>query len=179
MDEVKKRLIQFVDYKEISNRKFARIISASPNILSTGSSLGSEILVKISTNYRELNMDWVLTGRGEMLVKKGRKNKSEDDETLLQTLADDGGEPYTKTKEIKILPLFSEAVSTIVTLKAGSDAAVNQQLLSSIWVVLQVLLTEQAEANAERLGISVEEAKALINEKLKDAGAVLSAGMGS
>jgi hypothetical protein len=182
MNIVKTRLLQFVGYKEISNRKFAEKIAASPNILSTKSALGSDILVQIGIKYPELNMDWVINGRGQMLYREGNATgktneidkTGEAEEPPVRILADDG-EPYTKTTSINILPLFSKKPATVIKLTQDAFAALTRQLPLTNHLYLQVLLGQQAEADAARLGISIDEAKALIQAKVGQAGEGLRA----
>ncbi len=177
MNSVKARLLQYIGYKGISNRKFAKAIAASPNILSTKSALGSDILVQISIKFTELNMDWVIAGRGEMLFKEGSKtsrtnisdNTADADGLPVRILADDG-ESYIKTQSINILPLFNKKPATVITLTQDAFEKLTRRLPLSNHLYLQVLLGRQAEADAARLGISVEEAKNLIAARVDEAG---------
>lgn len=100
MNAVKKRIIQFIDSQGISNRKFCIKISVSHVYFSTDNAVGSDVLEKIFIAYPELNMDWVVTGRGEMYNKPERNLTLNDDrevyktdkdlliETLKKTIAD-------------------------------------------------------------------------------------------
>jgi repressor LexA len=67
---IKERVIQFVDYKRIKKEDFFKIsdISAS-NFKGKGaeSELGGDKVVKILTSYPEINPEWLLIGKGEML----------------------------------------------------------------------------------------------------------------
>ncbi len=168
MNAVKERLMQFIESKGFSNRAFAKMISTSPNILSTASALGSDILIKISINFPNLNIDWVVTGRGEMLYRElPAPNRSDKEEEL--SLAQEDAGPYEKKQATSILPLFEEDPALSVNVAAGNTGGVNHQLLITNYLFLRVLLREQAGANAERQGISVEEARAQLTEKLKEA----------
>lgn len=69
MIKAKDRIVQFIDYKRLSKRKFCEEISVSHTIFNSVSSLGSDKLEIISNKYPELNMDWVITGRGKMVSK--------------------------------------------------------------------------------------------------------------
>lgn len=75
MKTIKERILEFIDYKVISNREFCKKIKVSPNTFSTKSALGSDILIKINNEHPELNMDWVVTGRGNMLYVPTRKER--------------------------------------------------------------------------------------------------------
>ena len=67
--KTKERIVQFIDFKGISKRKFCEKISLSHTIFNKKSALGSDKLELIAMQYLELNMDWVITGRDEMLYK--------------------------------------------------------------------------------------------------------------
>ena len=45
-------------------------ISVSEKYFSSKSAVNSDVLEKIAVEFPELNMDWVITGRGEMLYKE-------------------------------------------------------------------------------------------------------------
>ncbi|MES2773409.1 MAG: helix-turn-helix transcriptional regulator [Bacteroidota bacterium] len=64
----KSRLKEFLKNQGISGRTFSEKIGASENYFNNSKTLGSEYLEKIHEVYPVLNMDWVITGRGEMLV---------------------------------------------------------------------------------------------------------------
>lgn len=72
-----KRLKQFIDYKGYNEarkgkslRNFYDQIGVANNSIVEGRNIGINILDKIFDKYPELNMDWVITGRGEMLYKE-------------------------------------------------------------------------------------------------------------
>lgn len=65
---MKERLMEFIQYKEISNRKFLLKCGLSETYINTltGNPSGDTIK-KIGEAYPELNTDWLLYGEGEML----------------------------------------------------------------------------------------------------------------
>ena len=68
MGGVKERLIQFVSYKRMSKRKFQERISVSNSyIQNISEGIGGEVLNRISKEFPDLNIDWLLTGKGKML----------------------------------------------------------------------------------------------------------------
>jgi hypothetical protein len=67
----KDRVLQFIDLQGLSNRKFSEKILVSPLYFSKKGAMGSDILEKIAATFPDLNMDWILTGRGEMLLSNG------------------------------------------------------------------------------------------------------------
>ena len=70
LDEVKVRLLQFAENQRIPKYDFYKKISvAQSNFGGSGmmSSLSSSKIIDILTIYPELNSDWLLLGKGEML----------------------------------------------------------------------------------------------------------------
>lgn len=61
------RIREFIEFQGISERKFYFETNLSESSFNKIKSVGSENLKKIFHRYPELNMDWVITGRGEML----------------------------------------------------------------------------------------------------------------
>lgn len=66
---VKQRLIEFIRYKGISQRKFEEVIGASNGYINNISKgIGGIKLQKILSAFPELSQRWLLTGEGSMLV---------------------------------------------------------------------------------------------------------------
>lgn len=66
------RISQFVKYLEISESKFGQKLGKDRSFLSTLKQRGgisAETLCEIASVYTNLNMDWLITGRGEMTYK--------------------------------------------------------------------------------------------------------------
>lgn len=68
MNAIKRRLLEFIDFKGISKREFCRNIDASNTFLANQSDMAAEKVVKIITVYPEINLNWLLMGAGNMLV---------------------------------------------------------------------------------------------------------------
>ena len=63
------RLFEYIDFKGISKNKFYLNCGLPDGAFKSIKSVGSENLGKIFLIYPELNFDWVITGRGKMLVE--------------------------------------------------------------------------------------------------------------
>lgn len=64
----KDRLKEFLSYKKIGRNKFeAKLGLANGYMSSKGITITSEVIEKTSSEYPELNLDWLITGKGEML----------------------------------------------------------------------------------------------------------------
>lgn len=72
MENLGDRLKQFIDFKGFSIRGFEQQIKASNGSLSSqikeNKSIGSERLENILNEFPDLNPNWLLTGKGEMLL---------------------------------------------------------------------------------------------------------------
>jgi len=71
----KEKILQYLDFKEISQGKFCRKIGVSNGFLASGKHVGSEKLKAIRDNYVDLNMDWLIYDEGEMIVNKNVFNE--------------------------------------------------------------------------------------------------------
>lgn len=74
------RLYQFAKYQGLSIYKLSKEIGVSNGYLSkqkeSSGSLSSKIIEKIVSVYPQLNLNWLLTGDGEMLVQKQGTNQA-------------------------------------------------------------------------------------------------------
>lgn len=74
---MKERLKQLIDYYGISTNLFSQKIGVSEGairkILTQNTTIRSDTLEKISQNFTEINIDWLITGRGEMLLESPQK----------------------------------------------------------------------------------------------------------
>ena len=74
---VKERLIEYLDFKHISKSDFGRTIGVSSAYVSSiRKSIDDEKVLRISEKYSDLNIDWLLYGKGSMLKSEGIPVKS-------------------------------------------------------------------------------------------------------
>ena len=75
---MKERLRQVIEYLGISTRKFEQEICVSSGkvqrYLSNNIVPSVAFLEQIAVRYAELNLDWLITGRGSMFYKNDGKN---------------------------------------------------------------------------------------------------------
>lgn len=65
---VKERLKEFIRYKNISISEFCRSISVSTGFVSSlATSIQPEKIERITLNYPDLNIEWLLIGKGDMI----------------------------------------------------------------------------------------------------------------
>lgn len=76
---VRGRIKAYLQEKNISQNKFAKAIGVSPafvNNISKG--IGADKLQRITNIFTDLNTDWLLTGKGNMLKGQSVSTNSED-----------------------------------------------------------------------------------------------------
>ena len=86
---IKERLIKIAEYQGVSILNFEKICGLNRgNISNMGenSEIGSEKLSKISETFPEINSEWLLTGKGNML-----KNENENAQTSSQNVVLNAG----------------------------------------------------------------------------------------
>ncbi|MRM85717.1 transcriptional regulator [Riemerella anatipestifer] len=96
------RVVQFIEYKGISKYKFCKDLGFSNKFLDNSSNMGTDKACKILHYFPEINPEWLLTGKGEML--KTHKHYTTE-QSALSTVAEpnDGGyNKYISALEDKI-----------------------------------------------------------------------------
>ncbi len=84
---VKERLIKFLKYKGIGQKKFADKIGVSSGYVNAiRISIQPKTLDKIAMHFPELNTSWLLTGEGEMLRNTDTPSSNENNIELLSKL---------------------------------------------------------------------------------------------
>jgi hypothetical protein len=68
METTKDRLKQYLKYKRMSNLAFEKSVNLSNGYINNMvKGFGVDILFKIAETYPELNIEWIVNGKGEML----------------------------------------------------------------------------------------------------------------
>lgn len=73
---IKERIIQYLDYKGFTKYKFYKKTGFSNGFLDKEGNIGSDKCEKISYEYPDLSLDWLITGEGEMI--KSENNYKEN-----------------------------------------------------------------------------------------------------
>jgi len=88
---VKERIMAFVKSQRISNSEFCRTIGVSNAFISSMRvSLQPDKIESIALNYPQLNVDWLLTGEGQMLKSESTNPTINvmENQTLVEELRD-------------------------------------------------------------------------------------------
>ncbi|TSE08787.1 hypothetical protein [Aquimarina algiphila] len=89
---VKKRLKEYISYKKLAIRQFENSINASNSYVnSISKSIGVDKLESIVENYPDLNLKWLLAGKGSM-IEDTQKVSHEDLEELTKFLYENNSE---------------------------------------------------------------------------------------
>lgn len=83
---VNDKLLQYLDFKGLSQRQFTQSLSMAEGVLRRGKNIGSGYLARIRRNYPDLNLNWVLFDEGEMIIDADSVNEAGENYGLTPTL---------------------------------------------------------------------------------------------
>lgn len=121
--DIKYRIKQVREYYcEGNNEKFAQLLGEQPNTVSNWANRGMNnisVLIKLSDTFKDLNLDWLITGDGEMLKQPEKEVK--------QIYS-----PKVKDKfQIDPVPLYDiDAAANLKTLFENKK----QNIIGMVWV---------------------------------------------
>jgi hypothetical protein len=64
---IRERIIQIIEYKGINKRKFYLETGISNGVLDKKGTYSLDTIEKIITTYSDINLKWLLTGKGKMM----------------------------------------------------------------------------------------------------------------
>jgi hypothetical protein len=91
------RTIQFIEFKGIKKSSFYKNTGLSNGYLDKVKELGADKILSIISFYTELNIEWLITGEGEMLKQEG------NNETLGSLNESNTGHSTNHTKDELIM----------------------------------------------------------------------------
>jgi len=102
--EIRKRILKYIDSKGISKYKFYQEIGVANGFLDKDGAIGSDKCEKISYQYPDLSLEWLITGKGEMLkIEEPASKENPMNEELLRRLFEKDDEIKELKREIKML----------------------------------------------------------------------------
>lgn len=78
----KDKIKQYLDYKGISKNKFYSLTGLSMGFLDSGTSMGADKVKIIINKFPDININWLVLDRGEMIVASGDAVKDHSEELL-------------------------------------------------------------------------------------------------
>lgn len=100
---IRQRVIQYLQYKKISKYQFYKITGLSNGFLDKGDSISSENCVLICSLFTDLNAEWLLLGRGRMLIESEypELNKLENEIQILENVLENVKYIVEENKSLK------------------------------------------------------------------------------
>lgn len=71
---IKNRILQYIDYKNISKYKFYQKTGITRGVLDKESGISEENIAKFIAYSDDIDLNWLLTGKGEMLKTDNENN---------------------------------------------------------------------------------------------------------
>jgi hypothetical protein len=105
---IRERIIQFIDYKGISKYKFYQDTGFSNGFLDKEGAIGSDKCEKISYVYPDINLEWLITGNGEM-INEGPKSYLEKRRSIKSSQKKIGAGKITITAGVPIYDIPIDA----------------------------------------------------------------------
>lgn len=85
---VQERLLKFIEHKGMNKLSFSKSIGRSVSyVTNIVESIGPSSRVVIEQTYPELNMEWLLTGRGEMLINNDSRTRENAEPIIISPQA--------------------------------------------------------------------------------------------
>jgi len=105
------RVKEFIDYKRITRYRFCQMLGFSNKFLDNSSNMGTDKASKILRYFPDLNAEWLLSGKGNMLrldildepskvYDKTAKQNTEEEDTNYKELAEARKETIESLKKI-------------------------------------------------------------------------------
>lgn len=141
------RLSKFIDILGISVRKFELSIAASNGLIrkaiANKTDIQSKWITLIAENYPQLSLDWLLTGKGEMLKNSGEKleNDIKDSNFTTNSFAELTDEQIEKAIEEAVTKKLLEMYESGLIYSAASVKEQQQRIAD--------LLNENAKLRLE------------------------------
>ena len=140
-DQIKVRLLQFAESQKIPKTKFFEQNQlAASNFSGKGaeSALSTDKIVQILTCYPDLNSDWLLLGRGEMLRSLGQNVGNITHGTAVGVNVNGNDISITNNPLVPAMDHLSKSVATLASSNA-SLVAENARLAAELTRLLTLL----------------------------------------
>lgn len=174
---VKERLIAFIEYKGLSKNKFEKVCGFSQRYVSNISvSIQPDKLERISSNYPDLNIGWLITGEGDMILRPSTKNvKTENRSTFIMKDISYALQEYFRSNKVsqddiaKLLGVSQAYVSALLSGKKAFGKKQAQKFAELFGLSPSWLLTGEGEMLRKSFGVECED-----DEREKEKGSVVA-----
>lgn len=111
MNPINERIRQYLDYKGVSRYRAEKDCGMSKNLLGRSSNLSSGYLCKLLDMFPDLSAEWLLRGKGEMLIVEKTQEAEANYAHICKQMADMYEEVRTLRVENAVLKAKKEAVA--------------------------------------------------------------------
>lgn len=80
----KKKIAEYLNIKGISKSKFCLECKFSSGFFKSGDNFGSDKLVIIAENYLDLNLNWLIFDKGNMILNEGVSNELDSKNAIVK-----------------------------------------------------------------------------------------------
>lgn len=120
------RIYEYIDFKGLTTSSFAKKVGVSNGYFTkqkaVNGSIGSKIIEKIVVAFPDINHDWLLFGKGEMLTKEGEA-------AIWKALEPTGPSQVVKQQEeIKLLKDFIEIQNKLIAIQEEQIKELKEKL---------------------------------------------------
>ncbi len=103
---IKNRILQYIDYIGVSKYKFYQDTGITRGVLDKESGISEDNIAKFIAYATEINIEWLLTGTGEMIKRNVQEKSSNEMRTKMRTFSN-------KTKSAKNVTLSKDDEGSI------------------------------------------------------------------
>lgn len=97
---IRDRIIEYLEYKGISKYKFYKETGLSNGFLDKKGSIGADKCEIIYYHYSDLNLEWLIIGKGDKIKNSSVKSEKHTDlENALNNVINSQGELLTQQKK--------------------------------------------------------------------------------
>ncbi len=151
--DMKKRLVQFAtEHLGVTVHRFEKSCGLSNSYCSNPNAVGTYAQKKIMSAYPELSMDWVVTGKGDMLINENKTKKYKVGSAIISEVNEESvvftqlkEELSTTRKELELYKMLYE--------KERAEAKIMSEQIGALKSELDNSKKEELEQRTESVSV--------------------------
>ncbi len=125
---INKRVIEILKYFNLSGNEFAKRIripqTTFSNIINRDSDIKASIIESIANQFEDISIEWLITGKGEMLLSDENKPKEENKQAIMPSEMLESLYNELRDEKKKLLSIIENQQDII---KKQSETVLSQQ----------------------------------------------------